>query len=53
MRRSMIPLLIVATIALQQPQRAEAGAALATEFTQILNHAQLALQYLRLSLIHI
>jgi P-type conjugative transfer protein TrbJ len=33
-------------IALQQPQRVEAGA-FATEFTQILNHAQLLLQYIR------
>jgi P-type conjugative transfer protein TrbJ len=47
MRRNVISLLIVAIIALQQPKCAEAGAALATELTQALNHAQLVLQYLR------
>lgn len=46
MRRRIIPLLIGAIIALQQPQQVEAGA-FATEFTQALNHAQLLLQYLR------
>jgi P-type conjugative transfer protein TrbJ len=46
MRRRIIPLLIAAIIALQQPQQVEAGA-FATEFTQILNHAQLLLQYIR------
>jgi P-type conjugative transfer protein TrbJ len=33
-------------MALQQPRRVEAGA-FATEFTQVLNHAQLLLQYIR------
>lgn len=46
MRRSIISLLIGAIMVLQQPQRVEAGA-FATEFTQILNHAQLLLQYIR------
>jgi P-type conjugative transfer protein TrbJ len=42
----MIALLVAAIAAVQPPQRAEAGA-FATEFTQILNHAQLLLQYVR------
>jgi len=46
MRRRIIPILIGAAITLQQPLRVEAGA-FATEFTQILNHAQLLLQYIR------
>src|SRR5262249_10459490 len=45
MRRSTLALL-VAAIALNQPQQADAGA-FATEFTQVLNHAQLLLQYVR------
>jgi len=46
MRRRMILFLIGAVIALQRPQRVEAGS-FATEFTQLLNHAQLLLQYIR------
>jgi P-type conjugative transfer protein TrbJ len=38
--------LLAVVIALQQPQRVEAGA-FATEYTQLLNHAQLLMQYLR------
>jgi type IV secretion system protein TrbJ len=46
MRRRVTASLIGAIVLLQQPQRVEAGA-FATEFTQILNHAQLLLQYIR------
>ncbi len=46
MRRSFVLLLITATLILQSPPHVEAGV-FATEFTQVLNHAQLLLQYLR------
>lgn len=46
MRKRVILLLTVFTIALDSPQHVEAGA-FATEFTQLLNHAQLVLQYIR------
>ena len=45
MRKSMIPVLVAALI-LPTPHPAQAGA-FATEVTQILNHAQLVMQYLR------
>ena len=46
MRRSMIAMFTLFAVTVQAPQRAEGGA-FATEFTQILNHAQLVMQYLR------
>ena len=46
MRKQVIALLMVFAISASGPQRAEAGA-FATEFTQILNHAQLVLAYIR------
>lgn len=46
MRKRLILLLTLSTVALDSPQQAEAGA-FATEFTQLLNHAQLVLQYIR------
>lgn len=46
MRKSLIALLTLLTVALQPPQRVDAGA-FATEVTQVLNHAQLVLVYLR------
>ena len=46
MRKSVIALLALFTISAQAPQKAEAGA-FATEVTQILNHAQLVLAYIR------
>jgi P-type conjugative transfer protein TrbJ len=46
MRKQVIALLMVLAISANVPQRAEAGA-FATEFTQILNHAQLVLAYIR------
>ena len=46
MRKQVIALLMVFAIAANGPQRVEAGA-FATEFTQILNHAQLVLAYIR------
>lgn len=45
MRKSVMILVLVA-VAAQGPQRVEAGA-FATEITQLLNHAQLVLQYIR------
>ena len=51
MRRSVISFLVVAIIALHQAEQAEAGQwAPATELTQLLNHAELVLQYLRQAL---
>ena len=45
MRKSVIVLVLLA-FSVQNPQRVEAGA-FATEVTQLLNHAQLVLQYIR------
>src|SRR5579872_4543406 len=45
MRKSLMILVLLA-VAAQSPQRVEAGA-FATEVTQLLNHAQLVLQYIR------
>ena len=45
MRKSVIILVLLA-FSVQNPQRVEAGA-FATEVTQLLNHAQLVLQYIR------
>src|SRR5947209_19655441 len=45
MRKSVMILALLA-ISIQRPQRVEAGA-FATEVTQLLNHAQLVLQYIR------
>src|SRR5260370_17847627 len=45
MRKGMIVLVLLGFL-VQQPQRLEAGA-FATEITQLLNHAQLILQYIR------
>jgi P-type conjugative transfer protein TrbJ len=45
-RKRLIGLLILSGIAVQAPQPAEAGA-FATEVTQVLNHAQLAMTYIR------
>ena len=46
MRKRLIGLLVLSGIAVQAPQPAEAGA-FATEVTQVLNHAQLAMTYIR------
>ena len=46
MRKRLIALLILSVVAVQAPQPAEAGA-FATEVTQVLNHAQLAMTYIR------
>jgi P-type conjugative transfer protein TrbJ len=46
MRKSLIAVFVVFAVTLQEPPRAEAGA-FATEYTQLLNHAQLIMQYLR------
>jgi P-type conjugative transfer protein TrbJ len=46
MRKSLIAVLVVFSVTIQEPPRAEAGA-FATEYTQLLNHAQLIMQYLR------
>jgi len=46
MRKPVIALLLVFAISGPTPQRAEAGA-FATEVTQLLNHAQLVLAYIR------
>jgi P-type conjugative transfer protein TrbJ len=46
MRKRMIIIVTVFVLTLQFPQRSEGGA-FATEITQLLNHAQLVLQYLR------
>src|SRR5579872_4074563 len=45
-RKRVMLLLILFALAVDSPKHAEAGA-FATEFTQLLNHAQLVLQYLR------
>src|SRR5260370_14193380 len=45
MRNSVI-ILVLLGFSVQNPQRVEAGA-FATEYTQLLNHAQLILQYVR------
>ena len=45
MRKSVI-VCVLLTLAVQNPQRVEAGA-FATEVTQLLNHAQLVMQYIR------
>jgi P-type conjugative transfer protein TrbJ len=46
MRRSVIAFVLTAALGLQSPQPVQAGA-FATEFTQILNHGQLLMQYVR------
>jgi len=46
MRKSLIAVFVLFAVTMQEPPRAEAGA-FATEYTQLLNHAQLILQYLR------
>ena len=46
MRKHVIALLVLFTISAEAPQKAEAGA-FATEVTQLLNHAQLVLAYIR------
>ena len=46
MRKSLIAVFTLFAVTLQEPPRAEAGA-FATEYTQLLNHAQLIMQYLR------
>jgi type IV secretion system protein TrbJ len=46
MRRSLIAVIALSAFTLQAPQRAQAGV-FASEFTQLLNHAQLVMQYLR------
>ncbi len=46
MRKSLIAVFTLFAVTLQEPPRAEA-AAFATEYTQLLNHAQLIMQYLR------
>lgn len=46
MRKCLIAFLVFCTVSLQNPQPAEAGA-FATEITQLLNHGQLIMQYLR------
>jgi len=45
MRKSVI-VFVLSAVAVQNPQRVDAGA-FATEVTQLLNHAQLVLQYIR------
>jgi type IV secretion system protein TrbJ len=45
-RRSVIAFLLAATIAVQKPPTLQAGA-FATEFTQVLNHGQLVMSYIR------
>src|SRR5580658_869202 len=46
MRKHVIALFMLFTISAQAPQKAEAGA-FATEITQLLNHAELVLAYIR------
>jgi P-type conjugative transfer protein TrbJ len=46
MRRSIIALLLASTIAVERPPTLQAGA-FATEFTQVLNHGQLVMSYIR------
>jgi hypothetical protein len=43
MRKSLMALVTLFAVTIQEPQRAQAGA-FATEYTQLLNHAQLILQ---------
>jgi P-type conjugative transfer protein TrbJ len=45
MRKSLIAVLVIA-VSVQAPPRVEAGA-FATEFTQLLNHGQLVMEYIR------
>ena len=46
MRRSIVSPLIILALVVEVPQRIDAGA-FATEVTQVLNHAQLLMQYIR------
>lgn len=46
MRRSVIALVMLYSLTVQAPQQAQAGA-FAMEYTQLMNHAQLVMQYLR------
>jgi P-type conjugative transfer protein TrbJ len=46
MRKQIIALMVLLAMSTEAPQRAEAGA-FATEVTQVLNHAQLVLNYIR------
>lgn len=46
MRKKVIALLVLLAVSADHPQKAEAGA-FATEVTQVLNHAQLVLAYIR------
>jgi P-type conjugative transfer protein TrbJ len=46
MRKSVVALMMLFVVSTESPQRAEAGA-FATEITQVLNHAQLVLAYIR------
>ena len=46
MRTRLIAVLVLSGMAIQSPNRAEAGA-FATEVTQLLNHAQLVMGYIR------
>ncbi len=46
MRKQVIALMVLFTVAVDAPQKAEGGA-FATEVTQILNHAQLVMAYIR------
>ncbi len=46
MRKQVIALMVLFTVAVDAPQKAEGGA-FATEITQILNHAQLVMAYIR------
>src|SRR5215469_14492281 len=45
MRKGVV-VLVLLVLAIQSPQRVEAGA-FATEITQLLNHAQLVMEYIR------
>ena len=46
MRRSVIVTAVIYSLVLQRPEPVQAGA-FATEFTQILNHGQLVMEYIR------
>lgn len=46
MRRGIVPILVAALMMVQGPRSVQAGM-FATEYTQLLNHAQLLMQYLR------
>lgn len=46
MRNKLIAATLISAIAVQTPEQAQAGA-FATEFTQILNHGQLVMEYIR------